>query len=101
MYKLFKHKEPVLVQNKRVLEVSAYAKTNLRAGSKLDGIGGFNLYGLLEKPSGLPIGLSEKAVLTKAKKKNEPIEWGDVEFPEYDSALKLWEEQERKEKNRA
>lgn len=101
LYKLFKHKEPVLVQNKRVLEVSAYAKTNLRAGSKLDGIGGFNLYGLLEKPSGLPIGLSEKAVLTKAKKKNEPIEWGDVEFPEYDSALKLWEEQERKEKNRA
>jgi predicted homoserine dehydrogenase-like protein len=94
--KLFRYKEPVLVQERRILEVNAYAKTNLQAGTKLDGIGGYHLYGLLEKPSGLPIGLSEGVVLTRNKKKDEPIKWDDIEFQKNDLALALWEKQEKK-----
>lgn len=95
--RLIKYKEPILVQNRRVVEVNAYAKTNLQPGTKLDGIGGYHLFGVLEKPSGLPIGLSERAVLKRSKKKDEPIEWSDVEFSKDDPFLTLWKEQEKKE----
>jgi len=92
--KIFAHKQPILVQKTHSLEVNAYAKTNLQPGTKLDGIGGYHLYGLIGKPSGLPIGLAERAVLMKRKKKDDPIEWSDVEFAEDDPSLALWKEQE-------
>jgi predicted homoserine dehydrogenase-like protein len=88
------HKKSVLVQKKRVLEVGTRAKRDLEKGSVLDGIGGFNTYGILEKPDSLPIGLSENVVLTKRKKKDAPIGWDDVEFVTDDPRLKLWEEQQ-------
>jgi predicted homoserine dehydrogenase-like protein len=91
--RIIKHKEPVMVQKKRVLEVGTYAKTDLKPGTKLDGIGGYHLYGILEKPDNLPIGLSENTVLLKRKKRDEPIEWSDVEFPKNDLRLSLWEKQ--------
>jgi len=93
--KVMKYKEPILVQNQRVLEVGTRAKIDLEKGTVLDGIGGFHLYGMLESPSSLPIGLSEGVVLTKNKKKDEPIEWDDVEFVKDDSLLDLWEEQSK------
>ena len=91
--RIMKYKDPILVQKKRVLEVGAYAKIDLEPGIKLDGIGGYLLYGVLEKPSSLPIGLSEGTILTKRKKRDEPIQWEDVEFPKYDPRLALWEKQ--------
>lgn len=90
---IMERNEPVLVQNKRVLEVCAFAKKDLERGTILDGIGGFHIYGVLTKPGNLPIGLSEGVILTKRKKKDEPIEWDDVEFEKDDKKLKLWEEQ--------
>lgn len=42
------------------------------------------------------MGLSERAVLTRGKKKDESIEWDDVKFPENDLGLALWDEQEKK-----
>ena len=90
---IMKYKESILVQKKRVLEVGAYAKIDLEPGTKLDGIGGYLLYGVLEKPSSLPIGLAEGVVLTKRKRRDQPIEWEDIEFPKDDPLLALWREQ--------
>ncbi|MHA1711252.1 MAG: Gfo/Idh/MocA family oxidoreductase [Candidatus Freyarchaeota archaeon] len=95
--RVMKYREPILIQKKRVLEVVAHAKMDLEPGTKLDGIGGYHLYGLLEKPGNLPIGLSEGATLIRRKKKDEPIGWDDVEFPEDDPRIALWEEQKRYE----
>jgi predicted homoserine dehydrogenase-like protein len=91
--RIMKHKEPILVQKKRFLEVGSRAKTDLKKDTMLDGIGGYHLYGVLEKPGNLPIGLSECTVLKREKKKDEPIGWDDVEFPESDPRLVLWKEQ--------
>ena len=91
--RIMKCKEPILVQHKRVVEVGAHAKIDLERGTKLDGIGGYHVYGVIEKPGSLPIGLAEGTVLNKRKKKDEPIEWDDVEFPKDDLRLELWEEQ--------
>lgn len=95
--RIIKHNEPILVQQKKFLEVGSRAKTNLEKGTVLDGIGGYNLYGVLEKPGNLPIGLSEGTILKRPKKKDEQIEWDDVEFPENDPRLVLWKEQEKYE----
>jgi predicted homoserine dehydrogenase-like protein len=91
--RIVKYKEAILVQKKRVLEVGAYAKIDLKAGTKLDGIGGYHLYGILERSSSVPIGLAKDTILTKRKKRDEPIEWDDVEFPKDDPRLVLWKEQ--------
>jgi len=93
--KIMVDKKPVLVQKKRVLEVGSYAKINLKTGTILDGIGGYCLYGMLEEPSenNLPIALSDGVVLKVDKKRDEPIAWDDVEFPENDPRLILWREQ--------
>lgn len=95
--RIMKSKEPILVQKKRCLEVGARAKTDLQKGTVLDGIGGYNLYGVLEKPANLPIGLSKGTPLKRNKKKDEPIEWDDVAFPENDPRLAMWEEQAKYE----
>jgi len=91
--RIMEHRKPILVQRKRVLEVGCRAKTDLRAGTKLDGIGGYHLYGLLEKVGGLPIGLAEGAVLLKPKKRDETISWDDVELPHEAPLMSLWRQQ--------
>jgi predicted homoserine dehydrogenase-like protein len=93
--RISKYKEPVLVQKKRYLEVGTRAKIDLKKGTVLDGIGGYHTYGVLEKPNSLPIGLSKNTVLKREKKKDEPIEWDDVDFPNNDRRLALWNEQEK------
>ena len=95
--KIIQNNEPILVQKNRVLEVGSRAKTDLKKNTVLDGIGGFNLYGVLEKPGSLPIGLSKGTTLKKDKKRDEPIEWDDVKFPKNDQRLILWEEQTKNE----
>lgn len=90
---IMKFHESILVQKKRVLEVGCRAKINLHAGTKLEGIGGHHLYGVLEKPKNLSVGMAEGTVLIKSKKKDEAIGWDDVKFPKNDPRLALWEEQ--------
>ena len=66
--------------------VYAYAKRNLKAGEALDGIGGYNAYGLIEncppinEDGGLPICLAEGVVLRRDIRKDERIQLTDVEF---------------------
>lgn len=97
--RVMKNKEPILIQKKRVLEVGTRAKIDLEAGTILDGVGGFNVYGILEKPKNFPIGLSEGTKLVKNKKRDEPIGWDDVEFPNNDLRMDLWKNQESLENN--
>jgi predicted homoserine dehydrogenase-like protein len=66
--------------------VYAYAKHNLQKGEKLDGIGGYACYGLIENcgdnqaQPGLPICLSEEVTLNRAVAKDEKILLADVRY---------------------
>lgn len=76
--------------------VHTYAKRNLKAGDKLDGMGGFNSYGLIEnlnddeQNAGLPILLNENLVLKRDIAKDERIALADVEFNPQDKAFQLY-----------
>lgn len=81
--------------------VVAHAKTELQAGTQLDGIGGYHLYGLCEnwaqagRDRLLPVGISTGACLTRRIPRDEPLSMDDVEFPEQTLALALAREQVR------
>jgi predicted homoserine dehydrogenase-like protein len=83
-----------------VCEVVTVAKRNLRAGERLDGIGGFCAYGLIDnsasvRASGaLPIALSEGCVLRRDVAKDTVLSLDDVEEPTRDRLVEeLWREQ--------
>jgi predicted homoserine dehydrogenase-like protein len=67
-------------------EVLTFAKRDLKTGTKLDSIGGYDYYGLVEKAEIasreklLPIGLAEFATLTRSFKKDEVITYDSVEI---------------------
>lgn len=75
-------------------EVYAYAKTPLPAGTRLDGIGGFHCYGLIDSRQplggGLPICLAHNARLVRAKECDEPITMDDVIFDDRRDADLYW-----------
>src|SRR6266851_5796428 len=70
-----------------VCEVLSMAKRDLKAGERLDGVGGFCTYGLIDNRAAaravdaLPIGLSEDCVLRRGVAKDEVISFDDVESP--------------------
>ena len=70
------------------VEVIATAKTDLRRGQRLDGIGGYLTYGQCENASVvaeqrlLPMGLAEGCQLRRDIKKDGVIAYDDVEVPE-------------------
>jgi predicted homoserine dehydrogenase-like protein len=80
-------------------EVVAVAKRDLRAGERLDGIGGFCTYGLIDNApaaramSALPIGLSEGSVLHRDIAKDEVLSFADVEARPESLVEALWREQ--------
>ena len=82
-----------------VCEVVAVAKRELKAGEKLDGIGGFCTYGLIDNASAartleaLPIGLSEGCVLRRDVAKDAVISFADVEARPEGLVEALWREQ--------
>lgn len=82
--------------------VYAYAKRNLKRGVALDGIGGYDCYGMIENcidqmvRPGLPICLAENVVLNRNIQKDEKIYIDDViiapgrfDFALYEKALQL------------
>jgi len=81
-----------------VCEVVTVAKRDLRAGERLDGVGGFCTYGLVDNSmsarelNALPMGLSEGCVLLCDVPKDEVISLDDVKSPR-GLAQKLWLEQ--------
>jgi predicted homoserine dehydrogenase-like protein len=70
-----------------VCEVAAVAKRDLEAGEELDGIGGYNCYGLIDNVENtrrdgiLPIGLAADARLTRPVAQDQPIRAADVIMP--------------------
>jgi predicted homoserine dehydrogenase-like protein len=82
-----------------VCEVVTVAKRDLRAGERLDGVGGFCAYGLIDNApaareiSALPIGLSEGCVLRRDVSKDRTISFDDVDVPSGGLAAALWNEQ--------
>lgn len=75
--------------------VFTYAKKDLKAGEKLDGMGGYNSYGFIENIAdqtrpGLPILLNDNLVLKRDIKKDHRIALEDVEYDAKDPAFKLY-----------
>jgi predicted homoserine dehydrogenase-like protein len=82
------------------VEVVTAAKTDLRAGQTLDGLGGFLTYGLAEnapvaRAEGLlPIGLAQGCTLARDVKKDSVLTFADVVVPEGRLIDKLRAEQD-------
>ncbi len=76
-------------------DVIAYAKKDLTAGDKLDGIGGYACYGLIEncaraeEPAGLSICFAENVELVRDIKKDERIQLDDITWDPHRSDFKL------------
>ena len=70
-----------------MVEVVAAAKTDLSAGTVIDGIGGYHVYGTAENADVtardrlLPMGLSEGVKLKRDVKRDEILTYADVELP--------------------
>jgi len=82
-----------------VCEVVTVAKRDLKAGERLDGIGGFCSYGLIDNTTSartmnaLPMGLSEGLVLRSDVSKDDTLSFSHVEIPTERLAFALWQEQ--------
>ena len=82
-----------------VCEVVTVAKRSLKTGERLDGIGGFCSYGLIDNTASaramaaLPIGLSEGCVLRRDVPKDAVLSFDDVEQPRGRLIEELWREQ--------
>ncbi len=83
-----------------VAEVVTFAKHDLKAGRRLDGIGGFDCYGLIARAEEaraagwLPIGLAGYARLVQDIAKDEPISCDAVVFEEENTVLALRRQQD-------
>lgn len=66
--------------------VFAYAKRALKRGERLDGVGGYTCYGLIENcaphemPRGMPVCLADDVMLKRDIARDEKIELDDVEY---------------------
>jgi predicted homoserine dehydrogenase-like protein len=84
-----------------VCDVITMAKKDLRAGEKLDGIGGFASYGTIDNADAirgqklLPMGLSEGCVLKRDVPKDQAITYADVNVPAGRLCDQLRAEQDR------
>jgi len=84
-----------------VCEVVTVAKRDLTKGQALDGIGGFDTYGVIDnsrrarKNNELPMGMAEGCVLLRDITKDQSISFDDVDLPAGRMIDELWLEQER------
>ena len=81
-------------------DVVATAKRDLAPGERLDGEGGFMVYGKLMPAAaslaagGLPIGLAHNMKLLRPVKAGSPVSWQDVAFDEGHQAIRVRREME-------
>lgn len=70
-----------------VCDTVAYAKRDLKAGERLDGVGGFTCYGMVDRyetcarEGALPIAVSLDCELVRDVPKDQPIGHADVKLP--------------------
>ncbi len=83
-------------------EVVAVAKRDLKAGERLDGVGGFCSYGLIENhrkaraDNALPIAMSDDCVLLRDVRRDQVVSFDDVRMPARRLVDELWHEQMRR-----
>ncbi len=83
-------------------EVVTVAKQDLKAGTRLDGVGGFCAYGLIDNhataraTNALPIALSEDCVLIRDIRKDAVVGFDDVKLPATRLSDELWMEQQQR-----
>ena len=83
-------------------EVVAMAKRDLRVGERLDGVGGFCSYGLIDNSAAaravdaLPIALSEDCIVRRPIAKDSVITFADIQMPAERPSDALWREQMRR-----
>lgn len=88
-------------QGRPVSDVITIAKRNLKRGEKLDGIGGFTCYGMLEnydisiKENLLPMGLSRDCVLKNDVPQDQALTYDDIVLPHEKLSTKLRVEMDR------
>jgi len=82
-------------------DVVATAKRALKTGEKLDGEGGFTVYGKLMPArdslaaGGLPLGLAHGVTLKRDIAAGQPLRWDDVNFDADNAAVRFRREMER------
>lgn len=94
------HRDPTVApRGGPACEVVAVAKRDLKAGERLDGVGGFCTYGLIENTAtaralnGLPIALSEGCILRRDVSKDDMLSFDALERRPIGLAAELWQEQ--------
>ena len=94
------HRDPTVAPvGGPVCEVLTVAKRDLRAGERLDGVGGFCTYGLIDNATtaraqaALPISLSEGCVLRRDVAKDDTVSFEDVAASVSGLVETLWQEQ--------
>jgi predicted homoserine dehydrogenase-like protein len=84
-----------------VAETVAYAKRDLRAGDKIDALGGFTVYGMIDRADvahaqhQLPLGLAVGAVVQRDVKQGQPLTYVDVAIDQNQTIVKLRKEQDK------
>jgi predicted homoserine dehydrogenase-like protein len=94
------HRDPTVAPiGGPVCEVVSVAKRDLKAGERLDGVGGFCTYGLIDNTAAaraaaaLPISLSEDCVLRRDISRDRILSFDDVKPPSGRVIEALWLEQ--------
>ncbi|MEO0473459.1 MAG: Gfo/Idh/MocA family oxidoreductase [Bacteroidota bacterium] len=88
--------------DKPYVDVVTAAKTDLKAGITIDGLGGYHSYGLAEnadttiRENLLPLGLAEGCVLKNDIPKDQVLTYDDVILPEGRMSVELRKEQDAK-----
>jgi predicted homoserine dehydrogenase-like protein len=83
-----------------VCETVAVTKRDLKAGEKIDYIGGYTVYGMIEKASVaraenlVPLGITIGGTLTRDVKAGQALSYDDIELVESQTIVKLRREQD-------
>lgn len=94
-------RETLVTLRKPVAETITMAKRDLKAGEKVDALGGFTVYGIIEKADTahqeglLPLGLAVGAELKNDVAMGTPIRYVDVNLDESQLIVQLRQEQDK------
>jgi len=92
---IFYHEPTLQAKGSLVAETITVAKRNLKRGERLDGIGGYTVYGSIEKADAarreklLPLGLARGAIIKKSISRGDYITYDDVELDSSSFLLNL------------
>ena len=89
-------------RDKPVCDVVTLAKRDIKAGERLDGIGGFLTYGAVDnyetllRDNLLPIGLADGCIARRDLPMDAAVTYADVQLPAGRLADRLWSEQQER-----